>query len=277
MRRPTLFSPLRRQSKIHHLLLGLIALGVFAIMGVSLAAAMPSSSGGSGGTVYNAIPSKLPGSVPSQGFECCQTSGFGDEVGLGGKARTPQSMSAVLVSWGCQNGHWYSGDCSTTPGATFSVPITFTIYEDNASTPGAVLAQATQTVNVLYRPSANTAKCGDGRWYDSQDHTCYNGFAQTIKMPVTGTTLPDQVIWSVAYNTTTAGHTPVGPSACNISSGGCGYDSLNVGAWSAPNAPYTGTDTNEDQAFRCVTLLNVCSMENGWTGYRPLGAIDATK
>jgi hypothetical protein len=249
---------------------------VCALIGVTMSMSMAgtsSSAGGSAKAVYNAIPSKVTGNVASEGFECCQTNEFGDEVALGGTARTLQSMSVVLVSWGCENGTWNVGDCSTTAGATFSVPLTFTIYADNAGAPGAVLARQTQTVNVLYRPSASTI-CGDGRWYNMRDKTCYNGFAQTIKMTFSagvGVTLPSQVIWSAAYNTTTSGYAPLGVTACNTESGGCGYDSLNVGAWSAPNAPYAGTDVNEDKALRNGV------MEAGWTGFRPLGSIDAKK
>ncbi|MBA3687738.1 MAG: hypothetical protein H0W81_02705 [Chloroflexi bacterium] len=179
-------------------------------------------------------------------------------------------MSVLLSSWGCESGNWYSGNCVTTPGATFNVPLTFTIYaESSPGIAGAVLAQQTQTFNILYRPSASTL-CTSGKWYNSKDKTCYNGFPQTIKMTFSGVgvTLPSQVIWSVAYNTTHAGFIPIGESAtCYASAGGCGYDSLNVGAKSFPNAPYVGTDTNEDQAFRNGF------MESGWTGYRPLGAI----
>ena len=56
---------------------------------------------------------------------------FGDQVILGGAGRKLQSMSVVLVSWGCQSGHWYSGDCVTPPGASFEVPLTFNIYADD--------------------------------------------------------------------------------------------------------------------------------------------------
>ena len=45
--------------------------------------------------MYDAIPSKVPGSVPSQGFECCQTTEFGDEVGL---ART-LALAGRLPFW----------------------------------------------------------------------------------------------------------------------------------------------------------------------------------
>jgi hypothetical protein len=229
-----------------------------------------SSTGGSARPVYNAIPSKVSGNVPSEGFECCQTKEFGDEVGLGGTPRTLDSMSVVFSSWGCESGHWYSGDCATTPGATFSVPLTFTIYADNSGLAGTLLARQTQIVSIPYRPSASPTQCTGGRWYNSKDRTCYNGFPLTVTMAFSdGTSLPSQVIWSVAFNTTTGGYTPVGPAACNLSSGGCGYDSLNVGTYSFPTAPFVGTDINEDQVF-----WNGVE-QSGWTGYRPLGGIAA--
>jgi hypothetical protein len=81
-------------------------------------------------------------------------------------------------------------------------------------------------------------------------------------------TLPEQVIWSVSYNTTHAGPNPFGESApCYAEDGGCGHDSLNVGAWSAPNAPFSGTDIDSDKAFVNGALAS------GWTGNRPLGAL----
>jgi hypothetical protein len=253
----------------------LLAAAITLLLASTALASPSASAGGSARAVYNAIPSKVSGNVPSFGAEAYAWNEFGDEVGLGGTARTLQSMSVVLSSWGCESGHWYSGDCSTTPGATFSVPLTFNIYADNSGTPGAVpLATQTQTVNDPYRPSAS-AICGDGRWYNSKDRTCYNGLPQTIKMTFSGVTLTDQVFWSVAYDTTHSGYNPIGePAPCFTSSGGCGYDSLNVGAKSFPNAPFVGTDTDEALAFVCRAAG--CSMEGDYTGYRPLGAITAT-
>src|SRR5215213_11478209 len=227
----------------HRLLLPALAVGMLTLMAGS-ASANTSSSGGTGGLVYNAIPSKLAGSVPSQAFEAQQTVEFGDQVTLGGTNRKLQSMSVVLVSWGCQSGSWFNDTCVTPAGATFEVPLTFAVYADNGTTS---IASKTKTVNVQYRPSANDARCtGDslGKWYSKTDRICYNGFAQTFTANfVSGTTLPEGVIWSVAYNTTHYGHAPIGEAqACYTSSGGCGYDSLNVGAFSAANAPYVGTD-----------------------------------
>ena len=213
-------------------------------MAASPASADPRESDGhSADRGYNAIPDKVPGNVPSVGFEATATRDFGDEVGLGGRARTLDSMSVVMSSWGCsESGTWHTGDCVTSRGATFDVPLTFTIYADNAGVPGAVLATRTRTVAVQYRPSASP-KCTDannvpnGKWYSTKDHTCYNGFAQTIEMNLPDVTLPDQVIWTVKYNTTHYGEVPVGETAeCFTASGGCGYDALNVGAESFPNA-----------------------------------------
>jgi hypothetical protein len=251
------------------LLFGVAMLGVFALMASTAMA--KNSPGGSAASVYNAIPGKLPGSVPSEPFEANSDTSFGDEVLLGGPNRNLKSGTVTLVSWGCQRGHWYNGDCSTDPGATFPVPLTFTVYDDNDGTAGSVLATTTQTVNVPYRPTADYSKCTGGRWYSTKDQACYNGYAKnfTLSFPA-GTLLPDDVIWAVSYNTTTAGPNPIGPAQCNSDSGGCGYDSLNVGAFSFPNAPYQGTDVNEDEAFRNG------HMEGGWTGNRPLGAIQAT-
>jgi len=260
-------------SKIHRLRIGIATVGLLAFVGVNMASAKPVSSGGKAVSGYNAIPSKLPGSVASQGFECCQTDEFGDQVILGGTGRTLQSMSVVMVSFACEAGRWDTNNCVSSPGATFPVPLTFTIYddEDGDGVPGDVLAQQTQIVNIRYRPSASP-ECGDGRWFDTRDKLCYNGFAQTIEMSfATPITLPDGVIWSVAFNTTTSGHDPIGPQACNLTPQGCPYDSLNVGAFSAPNAPYVGIDVDEDEAFRNGV------MEPDWTGFRPLGAIKTRK
>jgi hypothetical protein len=277
---------MQKPNKPHRLAVVAIALAMLAIMGGS-ALAKTSSSGGTGGAVYNAIPSKLPGSVPSEAFEAQGASEFGDQVVLGGTGRNLQSLSVVLVSWGCQSGYWYNNgtnapiDCVTDPGATFEVPLTFKIYADDgdSTVPDSLITSQTKIVNVRYRPSASP-RCGDGRWYNKVDHTCYNGFAQTFKASFAGEDLTEGIIWSVAYNTTHYGYDPIGEQeSCFTSSGGCGYDSLNVGAFSAANAPYVGTDLNESEAFLCNGPPEAisCFMDTGWTGFRPLGAISATK
>jgi hypothetical protein len=126
-------------------------------------------------------------------------------------------------------------------------------------------------VNIAYRPSAS-AICATiavdgiaqtGKWYnkaDKTDKTCYNGFPQTVKMSMPSATLGDNVIWSVNYLTFNTNGGASGPA-----------DSLNVGANTFANAPFSGTDLDEDQVFRNGV------MESGWAGYRPLGAITTVK
>jgi hypothetical protein len=252
------------------ILIGFAAVMAAATVGTSPAWAGPgSSAGGAAKSGYNAIPSKVSGNVPSEGFEANSDSAFGDEVTLGGSARGLRSMSVVLSSWGCESGSWQSG-CVTTPGATFPVPVTFNVYADEGGVPGTLLATATQTVDVAYRPSASAKCTGDdaGKWFNSKDRSCYNGYPQTVTMPFSGQTLTSSVFWSVAYDTTHYGVNPVGETAtCYSTDGGCGYDSLNVGAFTFANSPYAGTDVDENQVFRNGTV------ESGWTGYRPLGAL----
>lgn len=259
-----------KKTKAHGLLLGAAVLGA-AFITVNPAAADPSaSSGGSAQSGYNAIPSKVSGNVPSEGFEAGADSEFGDEVALGGPQRGLRSMSVLFSSWGCESGNWYSNNCQTTPGATFDVPVTYNVYADNGGTRGSLLATATETVQIAYRPSASPECVGTdaGKWYNSKDRTCYYGFPQVVELSMPSVDLPDTVIWTVSYNTTHHGPAPVGESApCYTSDGGCGYDSLNVGAKSFANAPFSGTDVDEDKVFRNG------AMESGWTGFRPLATI----
>ncbi|MBP8539183.1 hypothetical protein [Streptomyces sp. MK37H] len=267
-------------------------------------------NGGSGGIsgngskiAYSSIPQQVPGNVSSLGFEATSTSEFGDEVGLAAltqpasatpEPRTLKSLQVVMSSQKCQNGSPSGGDCLTTPGATFTHPITANIYAvDNSGpvpAPGALLATVTKTFNIPYRPSADPVNCtgsNAGKWFSPADNTCYNGLAHTVKFDFPGvTTLPDQVIWTVAYNTTHAGYNPIGESApCFTSGNGCPYDSLNVGAQTFPGAPFAGTDVDPNGVFiNSSSASTYCDGGAGgtgtlrldtpcWTGFTPLGEI----
>src|ERR1700676_1835835 len=96
--------------------------------------AMSNNEGNSntGGTVvYNSIPSPLA-PIPSQGFECCSVSEFGDGVNLTGTGHL-DTVSVVMDSWGCETGDGNvsapdPNACHTTPNSTFNVPITMNVY-----------------------------------------------------------------------------------------------------------------------------------------------------
>src|SRR5205085_1114924 len=123
-------------------------------------------------------------------------------------------------------------------------------------------------------------------WFNPLAGACQNSIAQLLTFTFPGgTTLPSPVIWTVAFNTTNAGYSPIGPSTCSSSLPGCGYDSLNVGVFSFAGSPYIGTDVDPNG-----TILNSSSRgtycDNGatgtgtlrldtpcWTNFRPLGEI----
>ena len=220
---------------------------------------------------YSSIPDKLPGNVASVGFEATSTSEFGDHVRFIDKGKNDiKKVTVVVSSWGCEAGGWNTGDCVTKPGAKFSMPITLNIYavDNTGAQPavGALLATRTQTFKIAYRPSSDAA-CTGGRWYDKHDKVCYRGFADEIEFDLGSLhlkDLPDEVIWGVAYNTSHHGYAPVGEAtACYTSSGGCGYDSLNIGADTIPNL--IGTDVDPTSAFINTTPGFYCDGGPGGT------------
>jgi len=262
---------------------------------------------------YNAIPFGVVNcGPPSEAFEGTATNEFGDEVGLAGTAKELVSLNVVFNSYGCSvKGNWSKGTtdpCVTNSGDTFDVPITATIYTGDdchagACIPGGEIAHVTPTFTIPYRPSADAVKCpgnvsGSGaedgsQWFNPLAKGGAGGCQYSIVKVLTfnfpsNITLPDKVIWTVAFNTTHSGYNPTGSpgtdSCFTTFPGGCGYDSLNVGTLSFPGAPYAGTDVDEDVAFRSFWIgnypppygngtLQKLESETGWMGFRPLGEI----
>jgi hypothetical protein len=241
-----------------------------AVALLAMTAGVASAAGPKG---YDSVPKQLPGNVSSVGFQATQTNNFGDSVVLNGGSRAGDSVEVVMSSWGCESGSWTTGNCASAKNATFTYPITLNLYNVDPVTgqPTTLVHAQTETFAIPYRPSADPVNCtgaNAGKWYDKADKTCYNGFATTIKFKLDDTVLPENVAWTVAYNTSGYGLAPYGyATACAMSTAGCAYDSLNVGAESFDGEPSTGTDVNEDQVVRNGHL------ENGYTGLRPLATI----
>jgi hypothetical protein len=233
-----------------------------------------SGDDGNGAVVYSSIPKPLK-AVASVGFEANQELEFGDGVKLTRTGKL-QQVRYVLSSWGCQSGHWYSNDCVTTPGATFPVPITINVHavDNSVNRVGTLLATQTRTFNVPYRPSADHVRCTGtqaGKFYSTVDARCVNGLANVITYSFSGprVTLPLQSTFSLAYSTTHYGTPPRGESApCFMSSGGCGYDSLNVSA-DGPGGPI-GSPVDPNSVFDSYAppfVANYCNPALGY-GFR---------
>ena len=190
------------------------------------------------------IPS--PGNVVSEAFEATQTAQFGNEITVTRSAKVA-NVVVTMSSWACQSGTWSAATCTTTPGSTFTEPITLNIFQAPASNPttqsdtpgnglpGPSILSVTKTFAIPYRPSSNNTKCvGDeaGAWYDSKNGFCFNGLATNITFNLSSLhiTLPKTFVFGIAYNTSDYGATPYGDAtACHSTTEGCGYDSLNVG------------------------------------------------
>ena len=261
----------------------LAASALTVIAGLAIAAASASALSTTYKTVYNDIPSPFPGNVPSEAFEAQSAFEFGGQVQFAGTARNSPNIVVTMSSWGCESGHWNTGDCSTTAGATFSEPITANVYAVSGdNSPGTLIGSVTHTFNIPYRPSANYTHCtgaNAGKWWHRRSNTCFNGKATQIKFSMGNIQLPDKAIVSLAYNTTHYGYQPIGEDApCYTSDGGCGYDSLNVGL-AAP--PSVGTDPLPDDAYLNSSWagaycdggtggVGVFRLDQGcWTGFQP--------
>ena len=234
---------------------------------------------------YTAIPrDAVDCGPPSWAFEAEQTAEFGDAVGLVSTATNLKSLTVLFNSYGCSDsGRWYTGDCKTTPGTTFTIPITATIYAlGPGNTVGAAIATSgPQTFNIAYRPSADSSCTGTdaGGWYNSVAQRCEFSAKQLLTFNFPSVALPTNVIWTVAFNTTHYGYAPIGEATSCYNFGaapGCGYDSLNVGTKSYPNAPFAGTDLVEAEAWlaKAPSPLILLGPVTDFTGFRPLGQIN---
>ncbi len=91
----------------------------------------------------------------------------------------------------------------------------------------------------------------------ASDNNCYSGYAFTITFDFTGTTVPDQIIYGVAYNTNSWGYAPIGQPGP--------YESLNFGLAQVP--PTTGSNPLPDTAFVASGAMPVFAKQTGWTPY----------
>jgi len=266
---------------------------IILALSLILVGAAPALSQGQ--TIYNTIPKPLPGNLASVGFEATSAAEFGDRVAFAGTARNATTVTVTMSSWGCQAGNWHSANCVTSPGATFSHPITLNIFGVGVGNqPGALLATVTKTFAIPFRPSADAHCTGAqlGEWYDSSSKTCFNGKATNINFNLAplSLVLPNQVIFGVAYNTTHYGAAPIGEgAACFGSSGGCGYDSLNVAVTDPAASLSIGSNPAPDDAyfntlfagFYCdsgIGGVGVFRLDAGcWTGFKPSVRFRATK
>jgi hypothetical protein len=259
---------------------------VLAIVAVLVGVlALGAGTAGARSVVYNNIVSPLPGNVASIGFEATSTSEFGGEVELAGTARKSPKVTVAMSAWGCQEGGVYTGEtCKISkPHKKFHWPLTLNIYSVGAgNTVGTKLASVTKTFGMPYRPDSSKActEAGDeGAWLDPAQpgaetiEKCFHGVAFTVKFhPTVSTPLPNNVILSVAYNTSNHGEHPVGSAPCQTTTSGCYYDSLNVGLTEASEKGLSmGADPTENWYVNSTWNEMYCGSSSSLGTFAPSG------
>ncbi|MCU1392875.1 MAG: N-acetylmuramoyl-L-alanine amidase [Ilumatobacteraceae bacterium] len=284
----------RRQLLVGGLALALAVPVISATSAVSVGAAPNDPV-----VVYDSIGATTRGNTPSTGFEATSTSELGDAVRLAPGPRALTSVTVDMSSWACQTGTGLT--CTTTPGATFTHPLTLNVYAVSGpdSAPvisGLPIATATGTFTIPYRPSADPTCADQTQWHDAANSACYSGKLAPVTFTFPGTIVPSRIVWTIAYNTTHHGYAPIGEGAsCYGTTSGCPYDSLNVADLTlSPNA-FVGTDLDESANFvsstwsgeYCHAAGGVGVLRNdgdptacdgpsaGSAGYRPLATIVA--
>lgn len=261
-------SPYRRAAAVGAIaLLGLLSVGIASS---SAEAAGPTS------VVFDAgVGSPLPGNVPSQAFQAQQTAEFGDAVHLSGTNRVLQSATVTMSDWALASD--YSASATT-----WSHPITFNVYSVDSF--GAVLGNpigsVTQNFDIPWRPAADPTRCplSPTAWYSAADNHCYNGLAFNITFDLSSVgTVPNDIVYGIAYNTNTWGANPIGHPGP--------YESLNVGLNSS--TPATSGDIEPDAVFWNTSTASSYSdsgtggagtfrRDTNWTPYRPAVTLTAS-
>jgi len=171
---------------------------------------------------YNTVPDPLPYSVPSHSFEAQGTSEFGEKITLSSNTgRHLARVAVVMVNYGQTPAGWGGPNGVATP--SYSWPITLKLYAPDL-TP---IASVTKVVDVPARPESNQAACGGPYWL-APNGTCYGGFAFEVSFDLDAT-LPDSLVYSIAYNTQGNGPKQTGQWGY--------YNNLNVGM--VPGTPET--------------------------------------
>ena len=258
----------------------LCALAAAAVLAIS---AGPASAE----VIYTNIPATLPGNFASIGNEAYSNAELGGQVEFAGAARKNPKLTVVMSSWACQNGSWFADNCVTAMGARYEMPITFSVYEVGpGGSVGNKIAGGSKVFKLPYRPSAS-AKCTGaqaGEWYGKG--SCWHGKAFKISLMLKVASLPSKAIVSVSYDTTDHGPNPIGATACNSTSAGCYYDSLNVGLLEpAEGGATVGSDPTE-AVYANSSYAEMCGGTGGsfaasacptfWEGSQPLIEVNAS-
>ena len=215
---------------------------VLACIGAGVAPAMAD-------LVYNNIPDPLPVSLPSLGYEAEQTVAFGGLIGLT-SASSLTSATLYMDTWAPLSdlagyATYQANQAGNFDANGYQWPLTLSLYNvtgTGASTAaGSLITSVTQTFTIPWRPPTDPVNCTGGR-YQGPDGNCYHGFGFEVKFDLSGVSVPDNLIYSLSFNTADYGDSPVGYAGP--------YNSLNFGvATTGAGVPSVGTDPLPGSVF----------------------------
>lgn len=228
---------------------------IFRPAGIAaLTLAASSSFGAWASSIYNSIPAPLPPNVPSLGFEANASSELGDLIQFAGTNRLLAQVTVVM-----SNGA-LAANYPTFPGAggpTWSHPLTLTLYNvDNSGlnpAPGSLIATRTQTFAIPWRPVADPTCANPSQWR-AGNGICYSALAFPVTFYFAGVTVPNQIIYGLAFNTEHYGYAPIGSPGP--------YASLNLGLAQVP--PVLGSNPFPDTAY--WNTINAGNYADGGVG-----------
>lgn len=204
---------------------------------------------------FDTVPSPLPANLPSLGFEATGTTEFGDLVHLRGVSHFIGSVTVTLST-----GAVHSDFRDTSP-VGFTHPITLTLYGVDRSgatpQPGAVLARRTEAFLIPWRAESGPSVL-PGR-----------AVSLTFDLGTTDLALPEELIFSLSFNTQHYGNPALGSVGP--------YNSLGVALTDRPAT--TSTDEADTAFWRTANAANYADggagganrfrRDTGWLQLKP--------
>jgi hypothetical protein len=252
--------------------------------------------------VYDAVPTPLPGSYPSLGFQATSTDEFGDLVGLT-RPGVGSTVTVGMNSWACENWDTRAGTeaCISSEGSSYSHDLTLNLYQVDysGSVPavGTQITTITQSFDIPFRPSWDDEMCtgsGEtptenepfgGKWYAPDLSACVNGFAFTAEFDLSGldVVLPAEVIYGIAFNTQSHGASPLGAQGpynslnfgvANLSAGSLGQPTAGMDI--EPDALFWDTSHGPFYADGGAAGVDIFRRDTGWSTATPIISFEVT-
>jgi hypothetical protein len=225
--------------------------------------------------IYSTVPSPLPPNSPSLGYEATSTQEFGDLIQFSGASLNLTGVTVGMSNWAYES-EWEPLGTST----GFNIPLTLNLYNVGAGdTVGSMIATQTIDAFIPWRPEPTPGTCapGSNNDYLGSDGQCYAGSNSTVSFDFTGTTVPDEIIYGLAYNTTDYGYNPTGVPGPD--------ESLNfalatvpptVGSNPLPDTAYWNTSFAGNYADGGAAGVGIFRQDQEWTPYSGIIQFDAT-